>query len=88
MAVLLCASTFNIQTHLCRHTHTHAQSERGTVYVSTHSSISTFSILLYLFHPYTEVRDHGVAFYQFDKDTELRKQQMDKLAALREKVSI
>ncbi|KAK2154285.1 hypothetical protein LSH36_272g06034 [Paralvinella palmiformis] len=37
---------------------------------------------------FDEVRDHGVAFYQFDKDAETRQQQMEKLAALREKVGL
>lgn len=34
----------------------------------------------------TEVRTHGVGFYQFAKDEESRKEQLDSLKDIREKV--
>jgi hypothetical protein len=41
---------------------------------------------IFLLVIFTEVRTHGVGFYQFAKDEESRKEQLDALKDLREKV--
>lgn len=43
-------------------------------------------IHIYFFFNDTEIRTHGVGFYQFAKDEESRKEQLDTLNDIRDKV--
>jgi len=39
-----------------------------------------------VFHVETEIRDHGVGFFEFSKDEETRQQQLEALKKLRQQV--